>query len=328
MVHVGIDVSKADLHVAIHEGAQRCFPNTPSGHRKVVTWLEGKGEVRAVLEPTGRYHLGIAGALAAHDDMSVMLVNPRVAKSFAKARDQRGKADGVDARMLAAFGTVMDFRAWRAPSEQARRLQALVRRRAQLVTQRTQEKNRATELRATCVDEFLLEDIDACTTFLDERIKDLEKKALALMDTSEELREWLRLLTSIPGVGNVLAMVITSELLALPPDMDARQLTAYAGLDPVRHQSGRSDTRGGISRKGNKRLRTALYLAAWTAGRHSPHVRDWKERAQARGKPAGVVTVAIARRLLHAIHGMRQTQTNWDGSRFNQHYAPNPVEST
>lgn len=320
MIHVGIDVSKAEVHAAIHQGSERCFPNTPTGHKGLVRWLDGKGETRVVLEPTGRYHLGLARALAAQHGVSVMLVNPRVAKSFAKARDQRGKTDGVDARMLAAYGTVMEFRAWRPPSELARRLQALVRRRAQLVGQRTQEKNRVKELRCTCVDEFLIDGIQTCINFLDLQIKDLERQAVAIMDSSDELRAWRRLLTSIPGIGDVLAMTITAELLALPPDMDARQLTAYAGLDPVRNQSGKADWQQGISRKGNKRLRTALYLAAWTASRHSPHVKEWKQRATARGKQLGVVNVAIARRLLHAIHGMRRTNQTWDGQRFNPRY--------
>lgn len=325
MIHAGIDVSKGDLHVAVHDGRYSSFPNTPSGHRRIAEWLRGhtaEGDcVRVILEPTARYHLGVAEVLAAESNMEVMLVNPRVAKAFAKARDQRGKSDKVDARMLAAYGVAMGFRAWTPPSAEAKRLRALMRRRAQLVVLRAREKTRAKELRAACQDEFLLGSIDACVTFHTAQIQEIEKQALKVMEATEELRSWRRLLTSIPGVGDVLAMILTAELLALPADMDARQLTAYAGLDPVPDQSGGVDKKRPISRRGNKRLRTALYLAAWTSAKHSEHVRDWKERATARGKPAGVVNVAIARRLLHAIHGMRRTDRPWDGARFNPRLA-------
>ena len=124
------------------------------------------------------------------------------------------------------------------------------------------------------------------------------------------------MLTSIPGIGDVLAMVITAELVHLPTDITGRQLAAYAGLDPRENQSGKRDGARHISRRGNKRLRTALYIATTVASRFCPHVKAWKQERIDRGKAPKLVNIAIARRLLHVIAALNATDGRWDGQLF------------
>ncbi len=100
--------------------------------------------------------------------------------------------------------------------------------------------------------------------------------------------------------------------------MDARQLTAFAGLDPQPWQSGTMDAARRISKRGNKRLRTGLFLAAWNTTRFSPHVSVWRQRLVNRGKPPKVADVAVARRLLHSFVAMRKHEQPWNGEAFHR----------
>ena len=70
-------------------------------------------------------------------------------------------------------------------------------------------------------------------------------------------------LTKIPGMGITLAAVILSEIGDISRFPDPKQLTAFAGLDPVLKQSGMNKGLGyHMSKRGSPYLRRALWLAA------------------------------------------------------------------
>lgn len=67
-------------------------------------------------------------------------------------------------------------------------------------------------------------------------------------------------LKSVPGIGPLLAVRLIAELGDLSRFRNVRQLTAYAGLDPLVYQSGKNDGKHlSISKKGNRYLRSLLY---------------------------------------------------------------------
>jgi transposase len=83
------------------------------------------------------------------------------------------------------------------------------------------------------------------------------------IDGDDDLRGKRDLLLSIDGVGETLAAVILAEMPGPDVVQTAAQVVAYAGLNPRQFQSGSSinqPTR--ISRIGNARLRTALFMPA------------------------------------------------------------------
>lgn len=319
MNFAGVDVGKSSLHLGIHGNPESVeFSNTARGRQALLKRLGQVTPVRVVVEPTARYHLELAKELAVAGDVEVMLANPRATANFAKAMDQRGKSDVKDCLTLAAYAATMPFKPWSAPSKAVEKLRALMRRRHQLVVNRTQEKVRLIELKSTGNAQDLRDDIQAHIGFLSQQIATLERRALGVTNQDPLLQRWRLMLTSIPGIGDVLAMVVTAELVHLPVDITGRQLAAYAGLDPTENQSGKRDGVRRISRRGNKRLRTALYIATTVASRFSPHVKAWKEQRLERGKAPKLVNIAIARRLLHVIVALNATDARWDGQRFHR----------
>ena len=71
------------------------------------------------MEATGRYSLPLALALHAHRQTDVMVVNPRVMKSFSKALLQRAKTDRTDAEVIRTLAEKMPFVPWQFPPQEA-----------------------------------------------------------------------------------------------------------------------------------------------------------------------------------------------------------------
>ncbi|WP_326051131.1 transposase [Paenibacillus thiaminolyticus] len=85
----------------------------------------------------------------------------------------------------------------------------------------------------------------------------------------------------------------------------AKQLVAYAGLDPSVYSSGKfiaSSNR--ITKRGSKRLRRSLYLAVQCGLRQGSNRRlvSYYERKKKEGKPYKVTVIACANKLLHHIY--------------------------
>jgi transposase len=71
-----------------------------------------------------------------------------------------------------------------------------------------------------------------------------------------------RRLMSIPGVGQLTALAFTAAVDDPGRFRRSRDIGAYLGLVPRRHQSGEIDYTGSISKCGDRRVRTLLYEAA------------------------------------------------------------------
>lgn len=321
MKFVGIDVGMDTLHVAVLDLPTQDlqeYRNTPAGRRALKAFLRGLGEAcRVVVEATARYHLAVAAELSAEDSIDVMVANPRRMRAFARSREGRGKTDKADARHLAAYAQSRSFRAWKAPSQAAQHLREYTRRRRQLVEQRAKEKTRRREARRVGLPAVFVASFDKQIQVLDEQIDEMTKAAVELVQANKELLELYTLLLTMRGVGVTTALEVLAEVSMMPSDLGPRELVAYVGLDPVPWQSGRADAKNKkISRQGNKRLRTTLYLAAMNAVKYSPNVAGWHAKLISKGKKPKVAYVAVARKLLHAIHGMFRTRTPWCGEKF------------
>lgn len=307
----GIDVGAKGLAVAITTAQGRRVEleveNTATGHRAIGRALRKAGKTSQVcLEATGVYHLDLTYALHATPGVTVMVVNPRRAKDFARAGMRRAKTDRVDARVLLEFSQRMPFQAWAPPPPAVREVQALTRRIDALARMRVQEKNRRHAAGvATGGPAVLAEASRAHIAFLEAQMKTLTAAAQAVIATAPALARQLEQLQSVPGIALRSGLRLLGELAGLPADMTARQWVAHAGLDPRPWTSGTSVHKPPrISRTGNARLRGALYMPALVAVRRDPAAKGFYERLQTRQAKPRQGIVAVMRKLLHAIYGM------------------------
>ena len=98
------------------------------------------------------------------------------------------------------------------------------------------------------------------------------------------LKEFDSQLTSIPGVGTVLAATILSEIGDISRFSSSDKLLAYAGLDPSVKQSGEfRSNQNRISKRGSPYLRRAIWLASTVAVQCDPMFQAYYEKKTSEG---------------------------------------------
>jgi transposase len=123
-------------------------------------------------------------------------------------------------------------------------------------------------------------------------------------------------LITIPGTGENLAARLIAEIGDILRFSNKRQLVAYAGIDPRVYQSGQvSGEHLHITKKGNKQLRTLLYLAVSSSLRSKKPsvIRDFynKKRQQTNPLSHKAALIACANKLLRIIYGMSRNGTTF-----------------
>lgn len=122
-------------------------------------------------------------------------------------------------------------------------------------------------------------------------------------------------LDSFPGIGTRTGVTILSEIGDPTRFATAGHLAAYAGLAPVTRQSGSSIRGQTRSRRGNHRLKNALFLSAFASLKHPPS-RAYYDKKRAEGKRHNAAVLCLARKRCDLLHKMLSTQTlyRYDGA--------------
>jgi transposase len=143
--------------------------------------------------------------------------------------------------------------------------------------------------------------------FREDQVRAAEAKLDALAAASPAVG----LLTTVPGVGVRTAEVSAVHLAGAARFRSADEVSAYAGLVPRQYQSGESDRRGRITRRGPKLLRAALVECAWCALRYNAWALATWQRLVARGVGRKKAVVALARKLLVRCWAILKTGEAW-----------------
>lgn len=288
---VGIDVSKRSLDGCLRPGPRFRLDNSPAGIAQIVTLLAAHPVALVVVEATGGLEVPLVRALQ-RAAIPVAVINPRLARDFAKASGRLAKTDIIDAEVLAHFAEAIRPQPRLLCDEQTQLLDALVTRRGQLIDMRTMEQNRL----AHCPDDRVRQDIQEHLDWLAQRLRDADRDLAAAVRHNPAWQARDQLLQSIPGIGPVISHTLLASLPELGT-LTARQLTALVGLAPFADDSGQRRGKRRIF-GGRAEVRAKLYLAALTASRSKSPLGHFYQRLRAAGKAAKVALVALARKLL------------------------------
>lgn len=287
--YVGIDVSKAQLDVAIGLGEEQSFPNTEAGWNHLVEALRPLELEAIVLEATGGYEKGVLRKLLT-EDLPAIRVNPRQVRAFAKASGILAKTDKLDAKILVKYAQVLNPEIHRVSKNE--KLQALIKRRRQFLEIQTQEKNRSKQLQ----EPFIEKDIVETLLWLKSKLQALEEQIETVLDNLP-LADCIR---SIQGMGRIATATLIADLPEIGT-LNSKQIAALAGLAPYNCDSG--SYRG--KRKiygGRSTVRTSLYMSAMSAKRHDPVIKAFYEKLRSAGKPFKVAITACMRKLLVIVN--------------------------
>ena len=311
---LGIDVSKDTLDVVLvtEKGAfHKVISNTSRGYQSLENWLKTRrvDKVHACLEATGQYGEAVSEYLFERGHQ-VSMVNPARIKRYGESKLHRNKTDKADAALIAEFCQKEKPSLWQPLSPEIKHLRALIRRLTDQKANLQQEINR---LKSGERDAWVVGDLQTHIDYLEERIKATEEEIQELIDRTPNLKSQHKLLTSIPGIGDQTASTLLAEIGDISTYEGARQLAAYAGLNPQGHRSGSSvHKKTRISKQGRSELRSCLYMPAIVAMGHNPVIKNLNNRMAERGSHKMEIVVASMRKLLHIAYGVLKNQIPFD----------------
>jgi transposase len=302
---IGVDISKRLLEVAAYESDYqfRCA-NKASAFAELIAELIALRPALIVLEATGGLEIPVTAALHAAG-LPVVVINPRQVRDFAKATGQLAKTDRLDARVLAHFAAAIKPPRRPIKSKDELELAALVGRRGQLIEMLTAEKNRRGSAATDTVRDEIKEHID----WLNERIAELDEQLKALLKTSSLWQAKDDILQSVPGIGPVVSFSMIADLPELGT-LNRQQISKLVGVAPLNNDSGQQS---GIRHiyGGRAHVRCMLYMAALSATRYNPVIKEFYQRLMAKNKLFKVAITACMRKLLTIINVMVRDNTLW-----------------
>jgi transposase len=127
-------------------------------------------------------------------------------------------------------------------------------------------------------------------------IKDDIKK---IVNNDEILKNDIKNICTIPGVGDLTAVIALAETNGFELIKNSKQLVSYAGLDVKEKQSGTSvKGKSKISKKGNKNLRKAMHMPSLSAVKYIQPHREMYIRMVGRSGIKMQALVAVQRKIL------------------------------
>ena len=279
-----------------------------------------------------------------YDLCSELGLRCRVANTASEAwkfKHSKRKTDRDDALRLAQLEAMQQLPTVTIPSKAVREWRALIGHRQALVCRRVSIQNRMrailvvqglpaprgakawTELGLAGLAQ-LAKPLSACAAAelwrgrLDRTLAEY-RQVVELATTVEKHLDALgakdrqvQLLLSIPGVGPRTAEIVAAYLDDPHRFRNAAEVSAYAGLVPRQFQSGESDRKGRITRRGPKLLRKLLVECAWCSLRYNEWTRSVYARMTAGGTTRKkVAIVAVARKLLIRCWAVLRTGKPW-----------------
>jgi transposase len=290
---IGVDVSKLTLDVCLHDAKQhKRFKNDEEGFEKLFLWiLKETGlpdeDIAFCFEHTGLYSMPLSFFLHQRQICFYFVSGLMVKRSLGLVR---GKNDKVDAKHLAHFAYIHreELQPYQMPSETIIKLKQINSFRTRLVKQCGGYKAHVREMRqvlGTSDQDVVMATSLEMITILEEKIKAMEKRMLELIQLDEKVLGTYKNITSIKGVGLILATAMVVSTNNFQSFKTWRQFACYAGIAPFDHQSGtsyRGKTR--ISSLGNRELKTLLSQSAASAIQCNAEMKLYYQRRLSEGK--------------------------------------------
>ena len=329
----GLDVSLEDTHVCVvdRDGAILMEAKTASLPKAIAETLSKAPPCKRVVFETGRMAPMLYHGLQALD-VPVICIESRQAYETLKTLATH-KTDRNDARGLAHLARTGFFKATHVKSLPSHALRALIAARKKLVGQRVTLEN---QIRGLAIAFGVRLPRGLSPAFVDQVLRMSEPiiglagamrglvaaraavlNAIDIMDRDMKQMargsDACRRLMAIPGVGQLTALAFVAAIDDPARIKRSRDIGAYLGLVPRRHQSGESDYVGGISKCGDRRVRTLLYEAAnvlLTRYKGALKLKRWA-LAIAQRSNMRKARVALARRLAITMHAMLRHGTEF-----------------
>lgn len=303
---IGVDVAKAKLDVAWGTNGTVATINNSGSQIKeqLIQKIDRPINTLVVVEATGGYESLMVDLL--HDaGIAVAVVNPRRVRDFAKGIGRDAKTDPIDARLLAYYGEVVKPARQQPKSTEAKKLEALVTRRRQLLKLINQEYNRLEQTRDKQITTLVRQMLKS----LKKQVERVDKLISECVKTNQENARKIEILQSVKGIGGVSVSTFIAELPELGT-LNRGQISKLVGVAPMNNDSGKKSGQR-LTSGGRSSVRRVLYMAALVATQHNPAIKAFYVRLLTKGKPKKLALVAAMRKLLTIINQLIMNDVLW-----------------
>ena len=305
-VNLGVDVGKANLDIALHPSGQfYTIPNTEAHIRRFVRILKNYEIERIVVEASGRYEHALVQACD-KAGLPIIIVNPISVRRYAQAIGVLAKTDRIDAQVIAQYAATLKPEFKPIPDKTSQKIKDLLVRRSQLLEMSTMEKNRLQILPKS-----LHRSIKSMLRMLQNQIETVTRQIEQEVAKVDQWRTKMEIMTSVPGVGKVLAYTFLSELPELG-SLNRKEIAALVGVAPINRDSGKLNGKRRI-RGGRHRVRTVMFMAMLSSIQCNPVFKRFYERLKAQGKIPKVALIACMRKMIVVLNTMIKNQEPWRG---------------
>lgn len=337
-IYVGMDVHKKSWSISIYtEQFEHKTFSQPPEVGVLVNYLKRNFPGAAYKTV---YEAGFSGFWI-HDRLQeqgipCLVVNP--ADVPTKDKERAGKTDRVDCRKLARSLRSGDIEGIYVPSRPKAEDRSLLRTRHSMVKKQTRCKNQIKailcfygihipeELAKSHWSKRFINWIEALRmerasgnmtlkihlaelTHIRQTIAELNRAIRALAMTND-YRNNVRVLKTVPGVSTLTAMTLLTELYDLTRFKTLDKLSSYVGLIPNTDSSGETDHKTGMTGRRNSQLRGIIIESAWTAVRKDPALMmAFNELCKHLTKTNAIVR--IAKKLLNRIRYVLKNQQEY-----------------
>jgi transposase len=329
---VGIDISKPFIDIALHQGTElllhKQVDNNPLALEEMVKELKLISGLKIFntvfgMEQSGFYSNLLIGVLQKHKAAIVNENSVRIKNSLGLLR---GKNDKLDAIRIAVYlyKARENLSLWGEKRQLLIELSALVSVRNRLSTTLTALKMPLKEEKGFIPAQFSKQNELLCHGSIHgikADILTLEKRIKVLWSSDEQVNELMRLITSVPCVGDLTALQIILTTNEFRNISCPKKFACYAGVAPFPYQSGTSKLRRSrVSHMANKKMKSLLHTCAILAVRFVPELKAYfLRKTLEEGKSKMLVYNAVRSKLIlrvfSCVRQQRVYQVMYTGDR-------------
>lgn len=334
---VGLDIAskKIDVCMSVIDSNQRVvvvssssFLNTLKGFKDMEDWIVRKQKEKEVplflcMEATGVYHENCA-LYFSERKYNTSIILPNKAKHYLISLGLKSKNDSIDAKGLSKMGAEQCLELWQPMGKFFYELRQITRQYQNLQEQKTVFNNQLHALNlAMYKNKKMIKQQKDIIKLLDKQLKELEKLMKNLIESDEVVKQKVTNICKIKGIGLLSVATVLAETNGFELFKNYKQVVSYAGFDVVERESGTSTGKTKISKKGNSRIRRALFMPSLVAVKHKEKALvDLYERTFAKHGIKMKSYVAVQKKLLVLIYHI------WKKNEaFNSDYQNNSPEN-
>ncbi|HEV7330921.1 MAG TPA: IS110 family transposase [Flavisolibacter sp.] len=311
--YIGVDVSKHTLDFTLLNGGDfllhERIKNSKADIRLLLkkmmtTYRAGGKRTLFCVECTGTYATVLIDELVRRK-VPLWLESPlQIRLSLGL---QRGKSDKLDSLRIAQYAYTYrnNRKLWNQPRLIIEHLKQLRSLRERLLVTYYQLRSETKETKGYIHQAITSSVLQHCQASLDAITSDLanvNKTVLGVITADERLNQLYQWITSVGGVGNVLATELLITTNEFKNFTSPKKFACHCGIAPFRYTSGTStQSKARVSKRANKRMKYLLHMAAMAAIRYEGDYKRYYERRTKQGLNRMSVLNAVRNKIVRRV---------------------------